>query len=382
MRDDVIVIGSGPAGLACAAELIGRGVSAAVLEEGEQIAAAWAGRYDSMRFNTSRLHSALPGAPFPRPWGQFPTRDQYVGYLHEYARQHSVPVHTAVHADRVVRADDQWCVQSSTGPWHARHVIVATGAFNRPRLPGWFTETGFAGRVLHSADYHHAAEFVGRDVVVVGAGSTGMEIAAEVARGGAKSVSLSVRTPPNILLRIMGGTPSDLPVPIFLHLPTAVVDRMLAMMQRWFIGDLSDYGLPAATEGVMAGLKRRGSGTAIVDPEVIEAIRTGLVRIVGEVNGLDGDGVLLVGDQRLRADVVIAATGFDTGLEPLVGHLGVLDGRGLPRDGLGHEVLPGLRFVGYVPRPGITGYVGRLARRAAPEIAAQERRKGAPSPVA
>lgn len=107
---------------------------------------------------------------------------------------------------------------------------------------------------------------------------------------------------------------------------------------------------------------------------MIEAIRTGLVQVVPEVRGLAADGVLLTDGRHLTADTIVAATGFGTGLEPLVGHLGVLDGRGLPRDGSGGEVLPGLRFVGYVPRPGITGYVGRLARRAAGEIAACEKR--------
>jgi cation diffusion facilitator CzcD-associated flavoprotein CzcO len=67
--EEVLVIGSGPAGLATAAELLKRDVAVTVLESGDRPAAAWAGRYDGMRFNTSRWWSALPGAPFPRQFG-------------------------------------------------------------------------------------------------------------------------------------------------------------------------------------------------------------------------------------------------------------------------------------------------------------------------
>jgi hypothetical protein len=72
-------------------------------------------------------------------------------------------------------------------------------------------------------------------------------------------------------------------------------------------------------------------------------------------------------------DDVVVATGYSTGLEPMVGHLGVLDDRGMPLVSDGGEVRPGLRFLGYVYRPGLTGYVGRLARKAATQIAAEER---------
>lgn len=371
--EELLVVGSGPAGLAVAAETMLRGVRATVLEKGPDVGAAWAGRYDALRFNTSRIHSALPGAPFPRAWGQFLTRDQYVGYLHSYAARHRIPIRAGTEVTRVDPTEGGWRVQTSAGPLHTEQVVVATGGFNRPVHPPWAEHSDFTGRVLHAASYANVTPFAGQDVVVVGAGSTGMEIAHDLARGGAARVSLSFRTPPNILLRVMGGAPSDLPVPIFLHLPSGWVDRMLGTVQRRFVGDLSGYGLPAPTEGVMSSLKRRGAGTAIVDREVIDAIRDGLFGVVPAVEGLEQDGVRLLDGRSVRADTVILATGYDTGLAPLVGHLGVLGGRGMPTESTGAEALPGLRFVGYVYRPGLTGYVGRQARRVAPGIAAHAR---------
>lgn len=371
---EVAVIGSGPSGLACAAELTALGVPTTVLERGTSVGATWSSRYEGLRFNTSRTHSALPGAPFPREFGQFPTRDQYVGYLRSYADTRGVRVDLGCEVLALEREGDSgWVVLTSRGRRTASDVVVATGIYNRPSVPDWVSRSTFGGSVLHSSAYRNAAPYVGREVAVVGAGSTGMELAHELVLGGARAVHLSVRTPPNILLRVVGGLPVDLPMPLFLHLPTKLVDGMLRRMQRATVGDLSAYGLPTPTEGAITGLKRRGAGTAIVDADVLSAIRDGSIRVVAAATGLDENGLVLVDGTALRVDAVLLATGFTTGLDQLVGHLGVLDERGMPLDGEGGEVAPGLRFVGYVYRPGLTGYVGRAARRAAKEIAARSR---------
>ena len=368
--DEVLVIGSGPAGLATAAELLRRGIPTTVLERGDRAAAAWAGRYDGLRFNTSRWWSALPGAPFPRAYGWFPTRDQYVDYLDAYAARHHVPVRTGVAVERIDPAGGRgWRLSTDAGPMAARHVVVATGIANRPALPGWATGTTYRGSVVHSADYRNPLPYRGRRVLVVGGGSSGMEIAAELARDGAREVVLSVRTPPNLLLRASGGLPTDLPVPVFFRLPVPVVDAMLARMQRLTVGDLTAHGLPPAPEGAIAALMARGAGTAIVDRGTVEAIRDGSIRVVAAVTGLDATGARLADGGRVEVDDLVLATGFGTALPELVGHLGVLDDRGMPRVADGGEAAPGLRFVGYVYRPGLTGYVGRLARTAARGIA-------------
>lgn len=369
-QHEVIVIGSGPAGLASAAELERRGVESVVLERGAHLAAVWRARYDALRLNTSRRLSALPGHPFPRGWGQFPTRDQYVGYLERYATEHSVTVRTGVDVQRLDRTDERWVVSTDRGDLAASTVVVATGIYRRPVLPDWAADSAFGGHLLHASEYRNAEPFIGQRTVVVGAGSTGMEIAHQLTAGGAARSSLAFRSAPNVVLREVGGLPADLPMPLMLRLPVRWVDPMLLAMQRVVVGDLSVYGLPRPSEGPIAALRQRGAGTAVVDRAVVQAIRDGSIRVVPEVVGLDGDGVVHRDGTRTPADAVIAATGYDTGLTSLVGHLGVLGERGLPLDGAGREVAPGLRFVGYVLQPGLTGVVGRQARRMAREIAA------------
>lgn len=362
------VIGSGPAGLSSAAQLQRRGARVTVLEKGEQVAQVWASRYDSLRLNTSRTTSALAGRPFPRSFGRFPTRDQYVGYLREYREDEGITVHTGCTATRVERTTAGWTVRTTTGPVTSAHVVVATGPFNHPWSPAWASSSPFTGELLHAAEYREPAPFVGRRVLVVGAGSTGLELAHQLAVSGAASVTLAVRTPPTILYREFRGLAGDVGAPLLLHLPTGWADRMMRSMSRAMVGDLAPYGLPVPEEGPITRLKRHGAGIAVVDPEVVESLREGRIRVRPAVCDLGEREAHLVDGTSVPADMILLATGFTTGLRELIGHLGVLDERGLPLDGHGRELLPGLRCLGYVFRPGLTGYDSRLARRMAREV--------------
>jgi len=135
------------------------------------------------------------------------------------------------------------------------------------------------------------------------------------------------------------------------------------------VGSLDAYGLPVPEEGVFTRQARLGVAPAIVDVEVIDAIKARRIEVVRGVESLDQTGVRLVGGARIEPDVVICATGYLRRLEPLVGHLGVLGERGIPRVVGEHPAAGGLRFIGYVPRPGALGYMGREAKRAAKAIA-------------
>ena len=205
---------------------------------------------------------------------------------------------------------------------------------------------------------------------MVGPGCSGAEIAHDLAEGGAARVRLAVRTPPNIMLRDPIGAPL---ASVLRRFPPRFGDALIRFVRRKTIGDLSEFGLPVPEEGVFSRLKRLHVTPMIVDAEVIEAIRARRIEIVGAVEGLDETGVLLAGGERIEPEAVIAATGYRTGLEPVAGHLGVLDDHGVPRVVNG-EAAPGLRFVGYEPRPAQLRYGGAQGRRAARAIARSSRR--------
>jgi putative flavoprotein involved in K+ transport len=360
-----VVIGAGPAGLAVAAELGRLGVQATVLEQSSALGASWRARYDRLRLNSSRWFSNLPGMRHERGGGAFPSRDQMVKYLEDYARALDVRVNTRV--ERVDRDEGGWALRTSAGEVAAEQVIVSSGYAHTPFIPDWPGRARFTGELLHAADYRNPDAFRDRDVLVVGPGCSGMEIAYDLIEGGAGRVRLAVRTPSNILIRAPLG-------PLFaralLKLGPERADRVMPLIRRLEVGDLTEYGLSAPEEGVFARLMRLGVAPAIVDKEVIQAIKDRRIEIVAGVESLDDDGVGLADGSRVEPDAVIAATGYRTGLEPVVGHLGVLDERGIPQPPNGDEAAPGLRFIGFLPRPAHIGLIAREATHAAEAIAA------------
>jgi len=363
-----VIVGAGPAGLAGAAQLRRLGVSALVLERANQVGASWRSRYDRLRLNTCRWTSALPDSRYPRKAGLFPTRDDMVAYLERYAVSHELDICPGSRVEAIEREDGGWSVRTAAETYWASQVIVATGHQHTPQIPTWPGRDDYQGRLLHAADYRNADEFRGVDVLVVGPGCSGMEIAYDLARGGAGRVWISVRTRPNIMLRQSGGLPGDLPACASLRLPPRVADRMAGLVRRLTIGDLSRWGLTPPDEGIFSRHHREGKAPAIVDKEVIGAIRSGRLEIVRALQSLEPTGVLLADGSRVEPGAIIAATGYGSGLETVVGHLGVLDERGYPRVHGGAAAAPGLRFIGYRHRPGQIGEMGREAQRAANEI--------------
>jgi cation diffusion facilitator CzcD-associated flavoprotein CzcO len=366
---DVLIVGAGPAGLAAAAQVGRRGMRALVLERGESVAMSWRQRYDRLRLNTSRWTSNLPHSRYAKSAGLFPSRESVIAYLEEYAARNEVEIRFGTAVERVDPADHGWTLTTSTGPVTAPHLIIATGHQHTPLIPAWPGRERFKGRLLHSAEYRNPREFHGADVLVVGPGCSGMEIAYDLADGGAGRVRLAIRTQPNLILRQAGPVPGDVPATLMYRLPPKIGDRQTRVIRRLTIGDLSEHGLVPPQEGIISRSRREGKAPAILDKAVIEAIKQRRIEIVGAVDSFDTTGVVLVDETRLEPGAVIAATGYTTGLERLVGHLGVLDERGVPLVHGGPAVAPALRFIGYEPRPGQIGYVGTEATRAAKQIA-------------
>jgi cation diffusion facilitator CzcD-associated flavoprotein CzcO len=371
MTSDVVIVGAGPAGLAAGSELRRAGLQPVVLERSDAIGASWRARYDRLRLNTCRWTSTLPGSRYPRGTPLFPSRDEMIGYLEEYARQKELDVRLGSRVESIQRSDGGWSLRTTAGEYEARHVVVATGHQHTPLIPPWSGRETYGGRMLHAADYRNPAEFRGVDVLVVGPGCSGMEIAHDLASGGAGRVWISVRTQPNIMLRQSGGLPGDLPARALLRVPARIADRQAGLVRRLTIGDLSRWGLVPPEEGLFSRHHREAKAPAIVDKEVIQAIKAERIEIVAALGSLDQTGVLLADGTRLEPGAIIAATGYGSGLEPIVGHLGVLDQRGFPQVHGGPAAAPGLRFIGYAPAPGQIGDMGREARRAARAIFAE-----------
>lgn len=356
---ELVVVGAGSAGLATAALLRAGGLAPLVLEAGDEPGAAWRERYDRLRLHTPRLLSGLPGLRIPRRYGRWVRRDDLLEYFRDYAASQEIEVRTGV---RVEHIDPGWQLTTSAGPIDADTVIVATGYNGAPFIPDWPGRDAFTGELIHSSQYRNPAPFRGRDVLTVGAGNSGAEIATDVADGGASRSRLSVRTPPQIVRRATAGIPAQLIGIGIRKLPPGWVDPFSIAQRKLSIPDLAAQGLPRPEHGIRTSFLATGT-TPILDVGIVSAVKHGRVEVVAAVERFDNADVLLADESRIQPDAIIAATGFRAGLDPLVGHLDVLGPRGLPLKTDGEPVLPGLWFVGFTPTLGGQLREGSIAAR-------------------
>jgi putative flavoprotein involved in K+ transport len=364
-RHEAIVAGAGPAGLATAALLSKRGFQTIVLERTAAVGARWRTRYDGLRLNTMRMFSALPGYRIPRHYGRYPRRDDFVAYLEAYAAHHRLTLRFDTALQRIERAEEDglWRLETSAGPLLARYAVLATGYDVVPKLPAWADSPEFEGELIHACEYRSPEPYAGREVLVVGAGNTGIDIAGFLVKAGAR-VSLAMRTPPNLFPRDWHGLPlqpSAIPAD---HLPAKIGDALGFATQRLIYGDLSPYGIPRAPEGFQTKFRRQLVGPA-VDDGFIGALKAGRTRIVASVERLETRDVVLVDGTRVQPDAVICATGYGRGLEPIAGHLGVLRPDGLPihyNAAPEHPDAPRLYFVGFYASP--AGQIRSLPKQA------------------
>ncbi|WP_329273271.1 flavin-containing monooxygenase [Streptomyces sp. NBC_01451] len=374
--DPVYVIGGGPGGLAVAYALRAQGVRAVVLERGDRVGSSWRRHYDRLHLHTTRRLSSLPGLAMPRSFGRWVARDDVVRYLEKYAEYHELEVVTGVEVSRVERTADGtgWLLHATGGrELTGSAVVVATGTNHTPRIPEWSGRDAYRGELLHAAQYRNPEPYAGRDVLVVGIGNTGAEIAVDLVEGGASRVRLSVRTAPHIVRRSTAGWAAQFTGILVRRLPVRLVDRLAGPMAKVSVPDLSAHGLPRPDTGLYSRVT--AGSIPVQDVGLIDAVRKGRVEIVAAVEGFEDGKVVLADGGRLEPDAVIAATGYLRGLEGLVGHLDVLDARGKPvvHGARSPKNAPGLFFQGYTnPISGMFREMAIDAVRIAKAVARQQ----------
>jgi len=350
----VVVVGAGPGGLAAAAALGREGIPALVLERARAVGASWRGHYDRLHLHTVRWLSGLPGLPIPRREGAWVSRDGFIRYLETYARHHRLDLRLGAEVEGLSRSGSGWRVLTSGEVIRAPAVVIATGRNRVPHLPPWPGLDRFAGQFLHSSAYRSGTAFSGRDVLVVGAGNSGAEIAVDLLERGAARVRLSVRTAPNVVRRTLAGiVPAQLVAIGLGRLPLPLADGLARATARLTVGDLARHGLPSPRRGIYTQMIRDGQ-IPILDVGLVAALRAGRLEVVPAVLGFDGPKVLLLGGDHIAPEVVVAATGFRPGLEPLLSPLGLLGDHGLPvTSGAATAAhAPGLYLVGFTNPPG------------------------------
>ena len=343
-ESSVVVVGAGAAGLSAAAALKKKGIDVVVLEQDPQIGGTWARRYDRLHLHTVRGFSGLAHYRIPRRYPSYLSRDQFVAYLRDYAEHFTLQVVTGCEVRRIDNEGSHWTTSAAGGAaWRSRAVVIATGQYRVPVTPAWPGVDLFRGEVSHSASYRRPSLYAGKRVLVVGAGNSGAEIATDIAENGAAFVALSIRTPPAIVPRDPFGMPVQRTGIMLSFLPTFVADRFARLTARVVLGDLTRYRIPRAAWGPFSARR-----SPLIDVGFVGAVKRGVVHIRPALARLTESEAVFADGSSEPFDAVIAATGFTTGLENLLGRNGVLDGAGEPVAGDGSpSSRPGLYFIGF-----------------------------------
>ncbi|MBF6456120.1 MULTISPECIES: flavin-containing monooxygenase [Nocardia] len=348
---DAVVIGGGQSGLAAAHHLTAAGLSTAVLEASPEATGSWPRYYDSLTLFSPARYSSLPGRRFPGGPDRYPHRDEVIDYLRSYAAALDAEIHTSTVVDSVASSDGEgFAVTTGSGAvFTAPRVIAATGSFGSPFLPAVPGRDEFGGRVLHASEYRHPGEFADQRVVVVGAGNSAVQIAAELA--GHAKVVLASRAPVKFV-------------------PQRPLGRDVHF---WF----TLTGFDAAPLGWI--VKQAPTQPVLDAGRYRAALDAGKPERREVFTAFNSEGVVWPDDTRTPVDAVVFATGYRPHLPYLAG-VGAVTESGVPRQRRGLSLThPGLGFLGLewqrTPSSNSLRGVGRdaayLVRRLRPATAPQ-----------
>ena len=359
---DTVIVGASVAGLAVAACLSRANVPFTILEQSRAIAPAWRNHYDRLHLHTTKRFSHLPHHRFPRDVPRYPSRDQVIQYLEEYARRFALAPRFGERVVSVNREDDRWLTRTEAASYRSHNVVVATGYTQVPYRPSWPGLDSFAGPVLHSSEYRNGKAWSGRRVLVVGLGNSGGEIAIDLAEHGARP-SVAVRNAVNVVPRDFLGLPILVWGIALSQLPVGLADAIARLVSRVSLGRLERLGLAPLPYGPMTQI-RRHARIPLIDIGTIQRIRRGQVEVLPGVTSFGARGARFADGVERTFDCVVLATGYRPSVAAFLAPADrVLDSEGVPTSS-GTEALPGLYFCGFHVAPrGMFFEIGREARR-------------------
>jgi putative flavoprotein involved in K+ transport len=313
-RYDVVVVGAGQAGLAMGHLLARQRKRFVVLEAADTIGAAWRTRWDSLRLFTPRRHDSLPGLEFPGDADGYPTRDEVLAYLEQYAATFRLPVELNSRVNRLTSAAGRLRLELDDRTVEAGDVVVATGPFQTPFVPALGAQLAAEVFQIHSTGYRRPQDVPGETVLVVGGGNTGYQIAAELAA--THRVQLAV-----------GSRQTPLP------------QRLLGRDIFWW---LTTTGLFDKTVDSRLGSRLRHRETLIgSSPRAVKRLG---VTLWPRVVDADGSTIRFADDAELEVDAVVWATGYRPDHAWL--DVPIFDREGQIRHRRGVTDVPGLFFLG------------------------------------
>ncbi|CAL4989126.1 unnamed protein product [Urochloa decumbens] len=309
----VLIVGAGPAGLATAACLAQINISYVIVEREDCSASLWQNRaYDRLKLHLAKEFCELPHMSYPADAPTYIPKDQFMNYLENYIECFDIRPKFLTAIESCSYDEGRKCWLSTARDmttcmvlrYTARFLVVASGensAENIPIIPGLH---GFAGEVIHSSRYKSGASYSGKNVLTVGCGNSGMEIAYDLASHGANT-SIVIHSPVHVVTKEI----IRLGMTLVQEIPVNVVDDFLVRMSNFIFGDLSRYGIVRPRKGPLL-LKAETSRSAVIDVGTVDLIKNDTINVLGDISKIKGNLVEFEGRKERAFDAIVFATGY------------------------------------------------------------------------
>ncbi len=355
------VIGAGASGLAAAKALVDRDIDFDWFEKGSMVGGLWridndnggAAAYETLHLNSSRPLTQYPSHPMPEDWPDYPSHRLIAQYFQDFADQHGlterVTFNTPVeHVEPLPGAGrpgaNGWSVTTRKGTRTYRYVFVSNGHHSEPQIPDFPGE--FTGESFHAHEYLEPEVFEDKDVLVIGVGNSGMDIACDATKL-ARRVCVVTRHGVHVLPKYAFGRPIDqFGSPLNAYIPFPVERRVYEVIQRLSTGRPQDRGLPKPDHRLL-------SAHPTVSSDFCDRVGHGDITMKPNIERLDGDTVHFADGTSVHVDLLVYATGykivlpfFDKALYDPADNAMPLYERVLTPE------LPGLFFIGFVQTVG------------------------------
>ncbi|KAK2390470.1 putative indole-3-pyruvate monooxygenase YUCCA10 [Trifolium repens] len=315
----VVIVGAGPAGLATSACLNKFSIPNIVLEKDDCHASLWRKRaYDRIKLHLAKEFCNLPHMPFSSDLPKFVPRVDFLRYLDEYVINFKISIRYNQYVNdasfdvksgkwRVIVKDNTLNVDEI---YVADHLVVATGENCDPYIPMINGLENFEGDYLHCNKYLNGRSWYDKNVLVVGSGNSGMEIAYDLSTWGANT-SMVIRSPVHYFTKEMVYVGMSL----LKYISINKVDKLMVSMSKLKYGDMSKYGLVRPKEGPFAS-KVSGGRTPTIDVGCIKKIKKGKVKVYPAIASIKKGKIIEFEDGKSdEFDVIVFATGYKTNVQ-------------------------------------------------------------------
>ncbi|WBL23943.1 ArsO family NAD(P)H-dependent flavin-containing monooxygenase [Zunongwangia sp. HRR-M8] len=342
---DVIIIGGGQSGLACAYYLRRTSLKYLILDANKECGGSWAKNWENLDLFSAAKHSSLPGWLMPKTKSEYPTKEEAISYLCAYEKRYDFPIKRGIKIENIQKENDLYILKSNNRNFSAKCIIAATGTQSKPIIPTISGRNKFKGLQVHSSEYHKAQNFINKKVLVVGEGNSGAQILAQLSK--ITTTRWAVKSKPEFL-------PDDI--------------------DGKDLFDQASAKYRAKQQGKEYKPKNYNIGSIVMVPQVKEARHRGVYNNFNYIETITEDGVKWQDGEEENFDAIIWCTGFGYATDYLKNLVETDQYGKIKTDNTSAKDISGLWLVGFGQWTGFASAtligVGRSARKTVSEIEA------------